>query len=411
MTRNRLIAKALVIVALIATSPSVQATSSRTLEATFSSGISNGWVRVERWRDNSSSFFNDTFPSDGRGDQNGQRATFFGTTEPASNKFLLYYAPHWSSGTKATPVLLVHGANQDADFAWANPDQFGANACGYSTCPTTGLMQYLDGRGYKVFAISFPGFNGDGYNWSEEIYDAIQIVKSDTAASQVDVVSWSKGAFNARQYVSSVKHSWGSSYAGDVRRLILIGNPNNGFDYEWRHGINPSVGVYPECGVSANGAAPHDDLVCYGVWYSHPELDFGSSSYAGTKQMLKRWDGTYSLGTTEQDWYTTYYGGWGYYSHSPGITTYTGSSLVDTIRSAGVPSSIKTYLICGGANDIPNIENEYTGPSDGLIFIASCQSTTGIATVGGNVLYSSLNHLRLGWDTSAESQVDSWLSS
>jgi len=384
------------------------ATSSRTLEATFTS-VSFGWAKVERWKDNSTGFTAEGWPSDGRGNQQGQRVTHFGSSQPHSSRFLLSYAPKWSTGTKPVPVLLVHGANQTADFAWANPNEYGGNLCGASTCPSTGLMQYLDSRGYKVFGITFPHKNGDGYYWAEQIFDAIEIIKAATGASQVDVVAWSKGGFNARQYISSVKRSWGSAYNGNVRRLILLGTPNNGFDYAFRHGINTSVGIYPECGINANGAAPHTWLVCYGVWYNHPEYAYDSSWYPGSKQMLKRWDGTYGLPVAEQDYYTTYYGGWGYVSYSAGITAYTGSSLVDTIRSAGIPSSVRTYLLCGQTADIPNIHNEHTGTSDGLIFKNSCTSSTGIANLGGTVTLS-INHSKLGWNSTAMSQVEAWLA-
>ncbi len=88
------------------------ATGSRTLEATFSSGIANGWVRVERWRDGDPGFQAEDYPPDGRGDQDGQRRTFFGgVARPHSSRFLLYYAPGWDSGAKPVPVLLVHGVN------------------------------------------------------------------------------------------------------------------------------------------------------------------------------------------------------------------------------------------------------------------------------------------------------------
>ena len=68
-----------------ATSPS--------LEATYNTSISNGWVQVERWRDPGSAFTQEAFPPDGRGNQSGQRVTFFNAVAtPHSSRFLLYYA-------------------------------------------------------------------------------------------------------------------------------------------------------------------------------------------------------------------------------------------------------------------------------------------------------------------------------
>ncbi len=388
------------------------ATSTRVKEATFTTP-QYGWAKVERWLDQGSLFQAEGYLSDGRNDQTGQRQTYFGTAHPASGKFLLYYAPGWDTGTKATPVLLVHGANDNADRAWAAPSS--GTGCGASTCPDTGLMQYLSQKGYKVFAINFPHKHGDNYYWAEQIGDAVQIIKTATGAASVDVVAWSKGGFAARQYASSVYKTGGSAYGNNIRKLILMGAPNKGMDYTFRHGILPSVGSYPECGISANAPAAHTTLMCYGILYSHSELSiYGSSSgdyFPGQKQMLYRWDDVYGLSTTEQDWYTTYYGGWGYTSYSSGIdAAIQKGSLVSTIRGKGIPTAIKTYLLCGGANDIPDIHNEHTGPSDGVLFTASCSDTGGIGTVAAKVTLSSLNHMKLAWDSTAMAQVETWLA-
>lgn len=402
----------LVLIALILSSYPAAATGSRTLEATFTS-VQYGWAKVERYLDQGSMFKSENYLSDGRNDQEGQRKTFFASGRPFSGRFLLYYAPGWNTGTRPVPVLLVHGANDNADRAWAAPNS-GTN-CGAATCPATGLMQHLSGKGYKVFAINFPHKHGDNYYWAEQIHDAIEIIKAKTGATQVDLVAWSKGAFAARQYASSLYKSGGSAYGGSVRKLILMGGPNKGMDYTFRHGINPSVGVYPECGINANAPAAHTTQMCYGILYSHPELSIYTTSsgnfFPGQKQMLYRWDGVYGLPTAEQDWYTTYYGGWGYTSYSEGIDyAINQGSLVSTIRTKGIPASIKTYLYCGGANDIPNIHNEHTGPSDGVVFTASCSDTGGIGTVAGKVTNNAVNHLELGWASTVMTQVEAWLA-
>jgi hypothetical protein len=383
---------------------------SPTLEATYNTSIANGWVRVERWRDPGSAFTQEAFPPDGRGNQSGQRVTFFnGVATPHSSRFLLYYAPSWDTNPKATPVLLVQGANQDADLAWANPNEAGAYGCGQASCPTTGLMQALVAAGFKVFAISFAHKNGDGYFWSEQIEDAIQVVKTRTSASTVDVISWSKGAFNARMYISSVKQPWGSTYQGDVRRLIMLGGPNNGIDLSFRHGWYFSLPVYPACGGTIDGPTPHDKLVCYGVWQNGPQWTYSSAYFPGSAQMLKRWDSTYGLGTADQDWYTTYYGGLGFYTHGNGITAYMGPSLVDTVRNAGTSAGARVYNLCGNTPNIALIHNEHTGPSDGVVFIASCNDSAGINNYGGGAVIG-VNHLALGWSSTAVTQIKNWLN-
>lgn len=384
-----------------------------TIEATYTN-VSNGWAKVERWSDSNTGFLPEDYPPDGRGDQEGQRLTFFNNVkEPSSNKFLLYYAPNYDTNTIGTPVLLVHGANDNADRAWANPNDLGSYGCGSSTCPQSGMMQYLSNKGYKVFAINFAQKQGNNYYWAEQIHDAIAIIKNVTGASKVDVVSWSKGAFAARMYASSVKQSWGTAYADDIRKLILIGNPNKGFDYIFRHGWSHDFSIFSECGGTVNAPSPHSQMTCYGQVYNHPELSIFKTSqgdfYPGQRQMLAKWDNVYALPSTEQDWYTTYYGGQGYYTYGLGIDEAMKDSLVQTILNAGIPSSIQTYLLSGNQNNIPTIHNEHTGPSDGVVFIKSAAATDGIGTVSGNATLA-LNHMQLGWDNTADNQINTWLS-
>ena len=387
--------------ALLLAVPTPSYATTPVLEATYTTSISNGWVQVERWRDPGTAFTQETFPPDGRGNQTGQRVTFFnGVATPNSARFLLYYAPNWNTNPKTTPVLLVHGAN---------PNDAGAYGCGQASCPTTGLMQTLAAGGFKVFAIGFPHKNGNGYFWAEQIEDAIQAIKARTGALTVDVVSWSKGAFNARMYVSSVKQSWGTAYQSDIRRLIMAGGPNNGIDLSFRHSWYFSLPVYPACGGTIDGPTPHDQLVCYGVWQNGPQWTYSSAYFPGSAQMLKRWDSVYPLPTYEQDWYTTYYGGMGFYTHGNGIVSYMGPSLVDTVRTAGTSGAVKVYNLCGNLNNIALLHNEHTGPSDGVLFIASCNDAAGITNFGGAAVVA-VNHLGLGWNTPAVNQITAWLS-
>lgn len=379
------------------------------LEATYSSSLQNGWVRVERWRDTSTAFTQEAFPTDGRGDQSGQRAIFFGSARPHSSRFLMYYAPGWSSNAKPVPVLLVHGANQDADIAWADPNEAGNYGCGRASCPSTGMMQSLSSAGYKVFALGLAHKNGDGYFWSEQIADAVDIVRNSTGASQVDVVAWSKSASNARMYISNVKKTWGTAYRGDIRRLLLLGSANNGIDLSFRHGWNFSLVVYPECGGVINGPTPHDYLVCYGLWRDGAEWTYASPYFPGSAQLLKPWNTTYALPSYEQDWYTTYHGGQGFYSSGPGIGAYMSLSLVDTIRNAPSPPSVRVHNLCGNQNDITLLHNEHTGPSDGVVFIDSCRDVAGIGNDGGSATIA-VNHLELGWEPTAIAQVKTWLA-
>lgn len=381
-----------------------------TLEATFDTGLEHGWSLVERYRDTNPGFAPEDYPPGGVGDHTGQAKRLFdGVARPHSSRFLLYHAPRWRTGAEPVPVLLVHGANQTADQAWANPNANGDYACGRPRCPSTGLMQYLDERGYKVFALGFPHKTGDGYYWAEQIADALRLIKAKTGADKVDVIGWSKGAFNARMYVSSLRRSWGSAYGGDVRKLILVGGPNKGFDWGYRHGWNHNFAIYPDCGGTLNAPAPHTAMVCFGQWRDGTQLSYEGTAFPGGRQMLARWDDVYPLPTLEQDWYTTYHGGNGFFTKGRGIQyAIDQGSLVAPMIKAGVPAEVETYQLCGSAPDMPFLHNEHTGPSDGAVFIASCNATDGIGNRKATATLP-LNHLRLGWDPAAMAQMATWL--
>lgn len=384
-------------------------------EATYTS-VANGWAKVDRYRDTTAGFRDEQYPPDGRGDQDGQRRPFFGgVARPSSSRFLLYSAPGWNTGSKATPVLLVHGANDNPDRAWANPNESGDFGCGSSNCPSTGLMQYLSSRGHRVFAIGFAHKQGDNLQHAQQVGDATAIIRSRLGVGKVDVVGWSKGMMSARMYVASVKPSWGRSYAGDVRRLVLLGGPNGGYDYPFAHGWAHDFSIWPECGGAINAPSPHTRMTCYGQYTYHPELSItptdGYDTYPGQRQMLARWDGVYGVNTSTQDWYTTYYGGQGFYTAGPGIqAAIDAGSLISRIRSTPTPASVPVYLLAGGSATVVGIWNETRGPSDGVVFVSSALSTTGIGTVGATSLVSSANHLQLGWANAVMSTVAGWLS-
>lgn len=371
--------------------------------------VQYGWQQVELWNDTDTSWPAQHYLPDGRDDQSGQPKALFGTGEPAGSEFLLYHAPGALTNSGPT-VLLVMGANDSVDREYADPALGAPGTCGALSCPATGLMQYLSGRGYRVFAVDFANIQGDNYEWAQTISDALQVMASETGVAAADVVAWSKGAFAARMYVSSVAPSWGRPYQGNVAKLILLGNPNGGLDYTFAHGTEGNPQIYPQCGGSLNGPSPSQSYMCFGIIYPEPNLSIDSAYFTGQRQMLARWDSVYGVDETQDDWYTTYYGGTGFVSTSNGIQyAISHGSLVAAIRQAGIPAAVPTYLLCGGAPTIPGFYDENRGPSDGVVFIASCQDTTGIASLAASRLISGDNHLMLGWEASAESALAGWL--
>ncbi|MFI5529783.1 esterase/lipase family protein [Kitasatospora sp. NPDC051853] len=381
------------------------------LEATYTAP-GNGWAKVERWYDTTTGFRAEQFPADGRGDQDGARVTYFGGVKrPSSARFLLYSASGWDGGAKSA-VLLVHGANDNADRAWANPAESGN--CGAASCPSTGLAQQLAAAGHRVFAIGFAHKHGDNLMQAQAVGDAIAVIRDRLGVAQVDLVSWSKGEVAARSWVSSVRPSWGRAYPGDVRRLVTLGGPNGGLDYVYAHGWSFSLATWPACGGTANAPSPHLWMTCYGTYTSQPCLGVlpvnGSDCFPGQRQLLARWDGRYGVDQLTQDWWTTYYGGQGYYTSGQGIqAAIDAGSLIAPLHAAGTPAAVPAYLLAGGSADLPGLLNENRGPSDGIVLTASALDTTGIRTVGGTKLFTDLNHLELGWAPAAATQVAAWL--
>lgn len=404
------------------------------LEQTFADGILNGWVRVERWRDPNDGFIQeDRVAVDQRAAQTGQRLKFFNSDPaPHSSKFLLYYAPGWDAAKRSTPVLLAHGANDQADRAWANPGESGDFGCGQSTCPKTGLMQSLAQAGYSVFAISHPHNQGDNYFWAEQIGDAVDIIRDRTGAAQVDIIGWSKGVLSSRMYASSLTQDWGTAYKGDVRRLVLIGGPNLGFDYIFRYGAAHDTGIYKGYMGTIHAPGPHDELLLNGLWTDVAEQAIFKSTkgdnFRGQLQMLARWDETYPLtGMANNglgsyavfDSDSTYYGEAdtkGLISRGKGIdVAIDQGSVIEPMVAAGIPASIETFLLCGdldlkdNTKLIPGIPNEIAGPSDGIVFIDSCAAKTGVGELTDTAILKNVNHLQLGWHEQSVAKLTAWL--
>lgn len=356
------------------------------------------WDKVELLRDSDPNLKQEKFISDTE-QTDPEIVAAFGTAAPSSQYFSLHYAPGWNTATQPYPILLVHGASHDANKAWADPLGDG----------TPGLMQYLSNKGYAVFAITFANSQGDNWMQAEQIANAIAKLKSVTRASKVDIIAHSKGNVPARMYVSNVHESWGTPYRGDVRRLIQLGSPNKGIDFSFRNtDMNWTVMAY-----DSNSPVPYDSMLIYGIWtdagYHSLYTDYGNA-FPGQAQLLYRWDNVYPLDETQQDWYTTYYGGLGYVSHSYGIdkAIQEGGNLISILNQNGVDPGVRVSILSGDNNVIDGVVWEHTGPCDGIIFVDSARDTDGItlrgATVYANDTYD-LNHAELRYDSSAMSWV------
>jgi hypothetical protein len=79
------------------------------------------------------------------------------------------------------------------------------------------------------------------------------------------------------------------------------------------------------------------------------------------------------------------------------------------MRAAATPAAVNVYLLCGGYPTIPT-STENTGPSDGVVFVASCTNTGGLTTVIGSTTLWTDNHVMLGWETYAVNHIKTWLN-
>lgn len=378
-----------------------------TVEQTYSDiSVTKYWAKVERIRLNESNIVQEKFIDDNAQSRPDIVTEFGGNAKPNSQLFLLHYASGWNTGTKPYPILLVHGAGSSGDF-FADPE--GDNS-------VSGLMQSLNSDGYKVFALTYAHPHGDNYFQREILAAAIQRIKTVTGASKVDVIAHSKGNMSARMYVSNVMRSWGTPYRQDVRRYIQLGAPNGGIDYTFRN-------TWAAWGIMSTGAfgpVPYTDMMIYGLWidtayHSIYSANEGGGAYTGQAQMLARWDNTYSLDIFEQDWYTTYYGGWGYYSYSYGIdySISQGGNLIALLQKSPVDSNVQIATLAGNYNVINGVVMEDDGPSDGLIFVDSATMTGPMTSSGATLLAKTvmnLNHVELAYDPDAISWIKTQLT-
>lgn len=133
---------------------------------------------------------------------------------------LLHYAGDPPAGApQGRPVLLVHGANKDANFWW-DPSEDGANK---------GLPQRLRDQGCQVFALTFAHNQDDNLLQAEQISNCIDRIKELTGQSQIDLIAHSKGGVSSRIYVTDeVKESWMHKFKGELHRLALVWFPQRG---------------------------------------------------------------------------------------------------------------------------------------------------------------------------------------
>jgi hypothetical protein len=292
----------------------------------------------------------------------------FGSATPSSDRVLLHYAgdPPPGAPRRSTPVILVHGAGKAGTFFW-DPREDGSGR---------GLAQHLRQQGFQVFAVTFAHNQDDNYLQAEQLAHAIERVKTLTGARRVDLVAHSKGGVPARMYVSGFRQDWMTPYRGDVRRVVFVAAPLGGIDYSFRH-PDANLALCSNSDDPRLNAPMSWDSVGVGPGQRDTRaLGFsaeGPDFWPGQRQLLARLDHRYPLSPLEQDWYTTYYGGRGFVSTSRGIDHFIRESghFMERLQATPIHPQVEVALLAGNRPDVPGILNEYTGPSDGVVFLES----------------------------------------
>lgn len=335
------------------------------------------WAKIDCYEDTSRPFSQENYLEKARhGD--AEIVSGFGSKFPATSTFLLHYGKKWKAN-KGKVVVLAHGANHNATWAWAAPEMWLGNP------ETTGMLAALEEKGYRVFAVTFPHKHGSLFYEAQYLADAIEVARRATGAAKVTLIGHSAGGLAARVYVSNFRlnNAGWTPYRGDVEHLITLAAPHRGQDFAFRH---PEFNFFfMNDDMLANGPMSWDKILAYGQWKDTFEFSIYSDNFPMQQQVLYDWSGKFPTGMTSPDYYTTMAGGQGFVSHSQGISSaiMKGGNFINSFKGYPVPADISVTVIAGKNNKIKNVpQTESDGPSDGLVFVESATHTADLVRPG-----------------------------
>lgn len=381
---------------------------------------SSPWERIELLEDDDSHFVNEGFHLKSRQNHSLiQKA--FNTSKPHSRNFLLHYAPRWNRSTQKVPVLLVHGAGDNACRGFCHPWSFDIPENGQIDKP--GIMQHLAKQGFPVFAVTFSHPHGDNFLQAQQVANAIARIKEVTGAEKVDVLCHSKGAMSVRIYASDLgaeypEYSWITPFRGDIRRIVFVASPLKGIDTAFRYYM------YNFTVMQQGLAAPIGprSLVWQGM-YTNTENH--NLLFPGQFQMLHNWvkDGiAFNYQSSTPDMNLTrnalYNGGVSALVSSDGIdkAIQDGGNVISSLNRKGIDPSVTCHILAGTKQEIDKVKffwleipiGEFADSSDGVLFLKSAVYKKGLTArgakigsvktldthhVGLTVLPAALNHI------------------
>jgi pimeloyl-ACP methyl ester carboxylesterase len=326
------------------------------------------WARIEHYSLDNAGLVPEPFLDKTR-PTHDDIVTAFGTDEPPVTDFLLHAAEGWDSG-HGKVVLLLHGAGTDATETFVQP----------SLVNDAALAVALPQEGYRVFALTFAAPFGSNRNQAVSVAYALQILRARLGVDQVTVVAHSKGGLAALAYVRGLLADWGLPYAGDIDRLVLAAVPLGGMDWSFRH---PNTNYTTDL-MNLPQPTAWDGILEWGVMKDITDISIYGGAYNGLLEALTPWIDTYPLSMLEQDWYTTWYGGTGFVSHSLGIdkAIELGGHFMDVLHAAPMPSGVAVAALAGGNSLVGGVAFETTGPADGMVFVDSATDVSDFESAG-----------------------------
>jgi triacylglycerol lipase len=323
----------------------------------------------------------------------------FGSSQPASYYVLLHYFPA-SRKIFQNPVLLVHGAGHHANLSWCE-----------SSHMEKGLLYSLSSSGRDVFAVSFAHPHGDNWQQAIQLSNIIRRIKEVVKTDKIDLIAHSKGGVPVWIYLAGLCSSWDAQYQGEVERYMMLGTPNRGLDFPFRH-LFPNWYVIQQ-GISAPIAC--DSIMYYGRYIDTTKQSIyrDGGGFPGSCQLLYRWDDNYPIKMQAK---TLYDGGQNMFLHSRGIDAAIreGDHLMEKLLSSPIDSEIEVHILAGNNPYFNGVLGERDAPSDGLVFVDSVLFTDGISPSPNQVKRKDvlpLNHMELLYHPDAHQWVlDGFLS-